>query len=176
MIATLSSDFSFKSALDLVRVGRDNDGGYIVSKSDIDNSEVLIGLGINDDWSFESDFKKMKNVDVFAFDASISQKHFLKQFIRSLTRIYNPIIAFRRIKTLLSYRQFFLESSNHHIQKFVGLDADDENHCTLEQILNDMTYQNIFLKIDVEGSEYRLLETLVAHQGFFVIGCGSVVH
>jgi hypothetical protein len=164
MIASLTNAFSFKSALDLVRIGRENDGGYLVSKSDIDNSDVLIGLGIGDDWSFESDFKKMQNVEVFAFDAGVSRKYFLKQFIKSLTRIDNLKISLRLIKTLLSYRHFFLESSNHHIPKFVGLDTDDENHCTLEQILDDMTYQNIFLKIDVEGSEYRFLETLVAHQ------------
>jgi hypothetical protein len=95
MIASLTNGFSFKSALDLVRIGRENDGGYLVSKSDIDNSEVLIGLGIGDDWSFESDFKKIKNVEVFAFDASVSQKYFLKQFIKSLTRIDNLKIALR---------------------------------------------------------------------------------
>ena len=117
----------------------------------------MIGLGISDDWSFERDFKKMKNVEVIAYDASVSQKQFVRQFIRSLTRIDNPKIALRNLKTLLSYRHFFLESSNHHIQKFVGLDSDDKQHCTLEQILNDMTYNNIFFKIDVEGSEYRFL-------------------
>ena len=59
MIGKLPNDFSYKSASDLVRIGRDNDGGYLVSKSDIEKSDVLIGLGINDDWSFERDFKKI---------------------------------------------------------------------------------------------------------------------
>ena len=35
MIGNLPKDFSYKSASDLVRIGRDNDGGYLVSKSDI---------------------------------------------------------------------------------------------------------------------------------------------
>ena len=58
MIGKLSNDFSYQSASDLVRIGRNNDGGYLVSKSDIEKSDVLIGLGINDDWSFERNFKK----------------------------------------------------------------------------------------------------------------------
>ena len=164
MIGTLSKGFSYKSASDLVRIGRDNDGGYLVSKSDIEKSDVLIGLGINDDWSFERDFKKIKNVEVFAYDASVSQKYFFKQFIKSLKRFNNPKIAFGKLKTILSYRHFFSKSKNHHIQKFVGLETDDKNHCTFEQVLDDVTYDNIFLKIDIEGSEYRFLNDIIANE------------
>nr|BDD43761.1 hypothetical protein 3 [Paracoccaceae bacterium] len=164
MFGKLPNDFSYQSASDLVRIGRDNDGGYLVSKSDIEKSDVLIGLGINDDWSFERDFKKITNVELFAYDASISQKHFIKQFIKSLVRIDNPKVALNRIKTILSYRHFFSKSNNHHIQKFVGLETEDKIHCTLKQILDDLMYNNIFLKIDIESSEYRLLETLISYQ------------
>ena len=56
MKARLPNLFSIKQATDLIRIGRDYDGGYLVSKSDIEKTDVLIGLGINDDWSFEEDF------------------------------------------------------------------------------------------------------------------------
>ena len=62
MKARLPNFFSIKQATDLVRIGRDNDGGYLVSKSDIEKSDCLIGLGINDDWSFEEDFLSQKKV------------------------------------------------------------------------------------------------------------------
>lgn len=164
MIHHASNNFLFRSASDLIRIGRENDGGYLVSRSDIDHSDVLIGLGINDDWSFEKEFKELRSVEVYAYDASISYKTFLKQFTKSLTRIDNPKIAFSLIGTILSYHNFFSNSGNYHIQKFVGLDTDDERHCTLQEIFDHLTHQNIFLKIDIEGSEYRLLETLIAHQ------------
>ena len=45
---------------DLIRIGRDNDGGYLVEKKSFENTECLISLGINDDWSFEEDFLKKK--------------------------------------------------------------------------------------------------------------------
>ena len=164
MIGKLPKGFLYKTASDLVRIGRDNDGGYLVSKSDIEKSDLLIGLGINDDWSFERDFKKLKNVELFAYDASISQKYFIKQFIKSLVRIDNPKIIFNRIKTIFSYRHFFSKPQNHHMQKFVGLETDDKMHTTLENILDNVMHDNIFLKIDIEGSEYRLLEALMRYQ------------
>ena len=51
---------------ELVRMGRDNDGGYLVDKRSIISSEFLLSFGIYDDWSFEKDFKKFVNVPVVA--------------------------------------------------------------------------------------------------------------
>ena len=45
----------------LVRVGRDFDGGYLVGKDTILNSDTLVSFGINDDWSFERDFKNINS-------------------------------------------------------------------------------------------------------------------
>ena len=64
---------------DLVRIGRDNDGGYLVDKRSIISSEFLLGFGIYDDWSFEKDFIKYVDVPVVAFDASVGQKIFFKE-------------------------------------------------------------------------------------------------
>ena len=48
MKACLPNFFSIKQATDLVRIGRDYDGGYLVSKSDIQKTDVLVGLWTND--------------------------------------------------------------------------------------------------------------------------------
>ena len=42
----------------LQRVGKNNDGGYLVGINTIKQSKVLISYGINDDWSFEKIFAK----------------------------------------------------------------------------------------------------------------------
>ena len=56
---------------DLIRIGKDNDGGYIVRSQDIDDTRNLISLGISFDFSFEEDFlKKNKKVNIFSFDGS----------------------------------------------------------------------------------------------------------
>ena len=50
---------------DLVRLGKNNDGGYLVSKKDIKNTDNLISLGVSFDISFEKDIKrKIKNLNI----------------------------------------------------------------------------------------------------------------
>lgn len=161
MKAHIPSFFSFKQAEDLVRLGRDNDGGYLVSQSDIDKSDILISLGICDDWSFEKDFLSYKKIDVHAYDGSVSSEYFFKQIIKNILRIDNLKICFHWIKTLFEYKKFFSKPNNKHIKKFVGLNSESSNHCTFLDVINGKNNKNIFLKVDIEGSEYRFLDDIV---------------
>ena len=156
--------FCFKSTIDLVRVGKPNDGGYLVSKSDIYKTEILIGLGINDDWSFEEEFQNIKNIPVIAYDASISQRYFFYQLVKSFLKFKNPSLIFHWIKVILDYRKYFSKLNNKHVKQYVGLNCDDPQHVTLSSILNKIERNNIFLKIDIEGSEYRILDDLILNQ------------
>ena len=160
MRARLPNFFSIKQATDLVRIGRDYDGGYLVSQSDIEKSDLLIGLGICDDWSFEEDFVRRNDVEVVAYDASVNFRFWLKRVI--VGTIKNPfnLYAFRKF---LSYRQFF-RGKHEHIKKFVGLNSLGNIHCTFADVLNETNSKNIFLKIDIEGSEYRFLHDIVANE------------
>jgi hypothetical protein len=60
MLANLPITLDFQPAHDLLRLGRDYDGGYLVSSADVIQTEMLISLGINDDWSFEEKFSEIK--------------------------------------------------------------------------------------------------------------------
>ena len=166
MKAYLPSFFKIKPALDLIRIGRNNDGGYLICKEDLYKSDLLISLGIADDWSFEKDFQLQKDIEIFAYDASINKKIFFKRFIKSLIKIYNPLLTIQSFITFLDYLKFFSKQKTHHIKKFVGLNSHNniELNCTLSSILDKKNAKNIFLKIDVEGSEYRLLDTLILNQ------------
>ena len=166
--ANLPNFFTFKSANDLIRIGKKNDGGYLVSQSDINMSDVLISLGIGEDWSFEEDFSDIKNVEVFSYDASINQKKIFQLFIKSLILSFlllrNPKITIHYLRLFFSYKKFWRQPQNHHISKFVGINTNDSNYCTLSTVLGNIKHKNIFLKIDIEGSEYRLLHTLILNQ------------
>ena len=166
--ANLPNFFTFKTANDLIRVGKKNDGGYLVSRSDINMSDVLISLGIGEDWSFEEDFAAIKNIEVFSYDASINQKVFFRRFIKSLLLsvllLRNPKITIHYLRVFLNYKKFWGQPQNHWISKFVGINTNTSNYCTLSTILDSTKYKNIFLKIDIEGSEYRLLNTLILNQ------------
>lgn len=58
------------SCTDLIRLGRNNDGGYIVNKSDVVKTKTLLGFGILDDYSFEEDFVNIANCKCKTYDAS----------------------------------------------------------------------------------------------------------
>jgi len=164
MKVRLPNFFSIKQATDLVRIGRDYDGGYLVSNSDIQKTDVLIGLGVNDDWSFEEDFLSEKKVSIYAYDASVSKNFFLRQLIKSAVRIDNLKIFAHWLNVFLKYKKFFSLSNVHHIQKFVGLNSKSNQHCTFLDILNEVESKNIFLKIDIEGSEYRFLNDIITNE------------
>jgi hypothetical protein len=166
MQACLPNFFSYRAAKDLIRVGREGDGGYLISQADIEKTDFLLGLGIKDDWSFEQQFTSLNKVPVLAYDGSISQAVFLKQLIKSGLRLYNPKRFAHQLRVYFSYRRFF-SGPNKHIEKFVGLNTIDERYCSLESILESVKSENIFLKIDIEGAEYRLFETILSQQHRF---------
>lgn len=168
MNAKLPNFFKFKTSNDLIRVGRKFDGGYLVSKKDIIQSEMLISLGICDDWSFEIDFTKINNVDVLAYDGSINLKFWVK---RTLIEIIKNPFSFYPIKKFLSYNTFF--RGNHKlIKKFVGLNATAPNYCSFGSIFKNIKNKKVFLKIDIEGSEYRIFNELIENQSKI---CGLVI-
>jgi hypothetical protein len=169
MRGILPSFLKFDSANDLVRVGKDYDGGYLVSKVDIDKSEVLVGLGINYDWSFEENFLKHKKVPLFAYDASTNKKEILKNIINSLIRLKKTKLLYW-VNVYFSYKQFFSEDRK-HIKKFVGLNVNGK-HSTMNDVLSEVESNNIFLKIDIEGSEYDILNTLISNRDRI---CGLVI-
>jgi len=161
MNAFIPSFFKHKRPSDLVRVGRANDGGYTISEKDIIETSHLISLGMDDDWSFESGFKLINEVPIFIYDRSISKRFFLKRMIRSILRVEKQFILLKSIKTYLSYISFFQDEVK-HIEKNVGLDL--AGSITMDNVFKETDSNKIFLKIDIEGGEYRLLDSIIENQ------------
>jgi hypothetical protein len=147
----------------LVRLGQDYDGGYLVDEKDVQEAECLLSLGINDDWSFEKAFCKQNDVDVLAFDGSIGASRFLKGALNYLPLFFLPVF-FRRASTYLDYKRFF-KGKHRHIKSFVGIDAppSDLSMRRVFEILRAQCSGMCFLKIDIEGSEYRILDDVIEH-------------
>lgn len=167
MKAVLPNTFEIKPADDFVRLGKNNDGGYIISNSDINNSEVLISLGISDDWSFEENFNELKNITIYAYDASINKKLFYKNILENFINLRHPKKIFTSIFKLIEYSKFFSKNNVSHIEQYVGLNTNNINYCTFDEVLNITKSNNIFLKIDIEGSEYRFLDSIIQNQNRF---------
>ena len=90
---------------ELVRVGRSNDGGYLIGKNSINSSEYLISMGLDLDWSFEEEFiKKNDKINIICFDDNLDKKFIFKKIIIQIILI----IFNRNLKYLISLIKNFI--------------------------------------------------------------------
>lgn len=114
----------------IIRLGRDNDGGYLVVINQ-KKYKYLLSFGISDDVSFEKDFSnKYPGCQIFCFDPTINC---LPETIPNTT-----------------FYKIGLDSKTGGIYKNI---IDILNLLSIEQI----DYSNTFLKIDIEGYEWLVL-------------------
>ncbi len=161
--AKLPSFFHFDAPSDLVRVGNQNDGGYLICLEDALCSTALLSLGISDDWSFEEDFYRLNpSVIIHSYDGSVGEKVFLRKVVRRLVRLNKPRLFFDSLKTLRSYRSFFRENRL-HFEQHIG--AETRLDCqSLSNAFSSIGAGSVFLKIDIEGAEYQLLNSILLHE------------
>ena len=152
------------ASYDLLRIGKDNDGGYLVCKNCINNSDVLISFGISDDFSFEENFQNLKNIKILAYDPTVTTNFFLKQFLHSIIKL-NFIKFYKKLNNYIKFKKFFKKKNNSFFLNKIGKGGSIEyKHISIDKILKLIDNNSkIFFKIDIEGSEYRILEDLISH-------------
>ena len=153
----------FLTTKDLERVGRDHDGGYLISASDMEKSDFLLSFGICDDWSFEWQFYQSNKIPVAAFDGSVDKKFWLKRIIIGFLK--NPLSP-KEILKYFSFHSFFSGACSFQTA-FIGQASLLGNTLSLNEVIPDEKFQNIFLKVDIEGAEYRILNDILTHQDRF---------
>lgn len=147
-----------KKKYKLVRLGGLHDGGYLIGENSLTNTETLISFGIEDNWQFEKEFQiininsKIKCYDDKSILKYIVKKFFIEFFLLPYYFRLNFIKYFKNIIDFLKIRKKI-----DFIQKKISYDD-------LKEILINIKNNNIFLKIDIEGSEYRVLEEIIENQ------------
>ena len=152
----------------LERIGSFKDGGYLIDPRDIARADGLISLGIDRDWSFERQFRRRNPVPVHAYDGCTDTGYLLSDFARGL-RDLNWRWAVRSILRTMDYWWFFSGPSVRHYRRFVGTDqfAYEKTAATtipLQQVfdgIRDAGSLKPFVKIDIEGAEYLMLDELI---------------
>lgn len=189
-----SHKYSFKNLLpkvinDLTRVGnKKTDGGYLISKRQVDSTKVLMGLGINFDWTFEDNFKRMNpEAQIHCYDFSVGEKVYLKSFISSLINVVSlnsytkevfngrsPLSVWQKpfsdISTYFGFKSFFKpEKGNFFYAKGIS-DFSDTPFITVQEMFSNVPSfsslpdNSMYIKMDIEQSEYDILEDLLEHK------------
>jgi hypothetical protein len=117
---------------DLVRLGNDNDGGYLVNQADLSRTQLLVSMGVGNDWRFEQQFCQQVGCPVQAYDPDV-----------------NTDCAERR--------EFFTDPNRLDLLKVSNVSSDTT--VTVAEILAGRS--NVFLKCDIEGGEYDIFQDLL---------------
>lgn len=120
----------YKSPYPKTRVGKPNDGGYVIASLPGEYDLFLSG-GISNDSSFEEEFLLMYPIECYAFDGTID----------------------------------FQSNKIKFVKQNLG---NGTNHTTN---LHEYMYgkQNIFMKIDIEGHEFRLFPSMIQNGDIYKV-------
>jgi len=149
----------------LIRLGNNKDGGYVVSKLAVKKTDTLISLGLGDNFTFEKDFLfHRKQANIFVYDHTVNYFFFYKKLFKTFKRIFyfkaNIFDLINKVINLLEYYIFFKENIKHF--KFEIVSKISESHQTnLKNIFKKISSHNVILSIDIEGTEYKIIEDLV---------------
>tara|TARA_B100001971_G_scaffold28329_1_gene22685 strand:- start:35 stop:631 length:597 start_codon:yes stop_codon:yes gene_type:complete len=155
----------------LLRMGVNKDGGYIVNEKLINNSNILISFGMGDEFSFENDFlKKNEKNKVFIFDYSINHKIYIKNILKIIRRIlkfkrrYSDLIMI--LNTFKNFRKFINKDKVEFFSKKITNNVINKNDINLKKIFELLKInkkENINLKIDIEGDEYKIIDDILIY-------------
>lgn len=156
--------------LPLTRVGRNHDGGYVVPSLVLENTTFLFSGGYGNDFSFEKDFlSKSKASSVFLYDFSITMLSLISDCLRSfisaaLRRSHYPISY--HLRNILTYLQLKKTPRITLIHKKLSVveNSDKSKITDLTSAFNSISTNDqelFFCKLDIEGSEYELINELV---------------
>ena len=114
----LTNIFKPKHEYDLIRLGGNYDGGYLVERSSIEKSKSLVTLGLGYEWTFEKDYYKLYRKPIHCYDHTVSYSS-----IKKLSRKALASNFFRLLKPKYFTKKNFLSN----LKKSVFLYKDYKN-------------------------------------------------
>lgn len=149
---------------DLIRLGPGADGGYLITRRSVEDAELLVSFGISNNWIFEGDFLAMNRTPCVAYDDTTGPLLFFKEFLKTCFYVATGRAPAKFITHSLGaysrYKAFFTGDIR-HIKQRIGPRTAGMTDLTkvLAPFDGDKT---VFLKVDIEGSEYDILDQIIA--------------
>lgn len=153
----------------LVRVGNHvADGGYVVPEDALNNAAVVLSLGMGYEWKFDDQVRtRNRRATMIAVDHTIKPSWFLYAWVRSLFKktIYRALgnntraEHYRELHELATTYFRLFRSRIAHVRKRVAA-VDGPNDISLSTLIAMGKSQapcSVFLKMDIEGSEYDII-------------------
>jgi hypothetical protein len=154
----------------LIRLGSARDGGYLIDQRLTGNN--LISFGISGDWRFEQDWRGVNpKCQICTYDGSISLEFFIIKFLKNILRLDNLPMIHRNFTNIIEFNSF-IKGKTQFFAEFIGSQPGQSSFRSALCRMNSSEDRSLFVKIDIEGSEYDILDELVEHQQFI---CGLAI-
>jgi len=165
---------------ELVRIGDRNDGGYVIPRLCLALTSTLVSLGLGHNWSFDDEFAAASHAYVIGVDGSVTTWSFVRRALQKFRHGVGHLLTLhprkararlRRAMDLVRWARRFHARSDAHgriHQRLVSSRAGDE-FISVAAVLGDRDQRNgsLFLKMDIEGSEYEVLGDIVERAASF---------
>lgn len=171
--AVMPQDLWPKDVHDLVRLGRPYDGAYVVPRRALMAARHLLSIGVNDDWSFDRDAAAMNPaMRLTGVDATTTVWYVLRRGLRFRAEYLAAWATGRkdkcrfltsRMPSVRDYRGFW--GRHTLIHKFLAPQSGPATVALGDLMSAASAAQpapSVFLKIDIEGAEFGLLDDIVA--------------
>ena len=127
---------------DLIRIGRNRDGGYIVPKSVVDYADGVLSLGLGDDWSFDESWHSLKpNDPIHMYDGAPEGRWNID--------LHNQCTS------------FFVDNRVYYKEHVYSENNDSLHRISFETALDRMSGNKIMLKMDIEGAEVPIMPNII---------------
>lgn len=146
---------------DLVRIGRETDGGYLTLIESVKTAEQVFSFGVGMDLSFEVNLLSInKKLKFEIFDHTVS-----KPDNRKIIKVAIKAKLFRDRTLVRNYRQFKIQyealmGKSQHSKKRITRSPWFPYDVAASEIFSRYSGKKGILKIDIEGSEYRILKDI----------------
>lgn len=155
----------------MIRIGNAHDGGYVVPKDAVLAADMLISFGVGRDWAFEENFRSLNpHVQIHAYDHTVGKTHFSRAYLRGIAKFLLRLTSFadvlRRRQVLRAYRTFFRGTSVNgvaHFEEQIHPRDKSPTHATIDKVFNRIRSKRVFMKIDIEGTEYQIIDDLLRY-------------
>ncbi len=154
-----------KITSNLARFGVPGDGGYLISKEVISNSDILLSFGLGSDFSFEIEAKQLNpELKVMVWDHTVLPPSIFWLIKRILRGLGNLEIQMGKValSRYIKYKRFF-NKNNLHIFKKISTEVGSEKIENIGECLEFYKNTRILLKIDIEGDEYKILPSVLKY-------------
>ena len=159
----LESFFKPRVYTQIKRFGPDSDGGYYAPKKLVKITENLICCGLGNNRKFEKDFYSYnKKSKIEIYDHTINYLSLFFDLIKSTFFSFRYRKDFAEIFKFFDYIIFFNKPNVNHHKFKVQNTSKFKNEISLSKILEKK--KSIFLKLDIEGDEYKILDTINFYQ------------